>query len=87
MDHIWGHLHSESCRLATVLFNFQPVCAPTRPLRIVFHPQVGQKRGREQLEELQADYAEGGRRKKVRLGFPASQWITVYNKHQPMKQR
>ena len=27
--------------------------------------QVGQKRGREQLEELQADYAEGGRRKKV----------------------
>ena len=48
---------------------------------------MGQKRGREQLEELQADYAEGGRRKKVRLGFPASQWITVYNKHQPMKQR
>ena len=23
----------------------------------------------------------------VRLGFPASQWVTVYNKHQPMKQR
>ena len=49
--------------------------------------QVGQKRGREELEELTADMADGAKRKKIRLGFPASQWITVYNKHAPMKQR
>ena len=44
--------------------------------------RVGQKRGRETLEE------EGAQpRKKVRLGQPATQWITVYNAHRPMKQR
>lgn len=50
-------------------------------------PQVGQKRGRSQLEELNAEVLDGAKRKKVRLGFPASQWVTVYNKHAPMKQR
>lgn len=50
-------------------------------------PQVGQKRGRSQLEELNAEVLDGSKRKKVRLGFPASQWVTVYNKHAPMKQR
>ena len=50
--------------------------------------QVGQKRGRSQLEEMNAEAAaEGSKRKKIRLGFPASQWVTVYNKHPPMKQR
>jgi len=49
--------------------------------------QVGQKRGRSQLEELNAEVLDGAKRKKVRLGFPASQWVTVYNKHAPMKQR
>ncbi|KDD76924.1 hypothetical protein H632_c65p1 [Helicosporidium sp. ATCC 50920] len=28
-----------------------------------------------------------GARKRSRLGIPASQWITIYNKHAPMKQR
>ena len=49
--------------------------------------QVGQKRGRSQLEELNAEALDGSKRKKIRLGFPASQWVTVYNKHPPMKQR
>ena len=26
-------------------------------------------------------------KKKIRLGLPATQWITVYNAHRPMKQR
>ena len=26
-------------------------------------------------------------RKKIRLGMPATQWITIYNAHRPMKQR
>lgn len=44
---------------------------------------VGQKRGRE-ADELAEDTTP---KKKVRLGLPATQWITVYNAHRPMKQR
>ena len=48
--------------------------------------QVGQKRGREEMDTL--DIGEDGQpKKRVRTGFPASQWITVYNKGMPMKQR
>lgn len=32
-------------------------------------------------------FAAGAPKKKVRLGLPATQWITVYNAHRPMKQR
>ena len=48
--------------------------------------QVGMKRGRSQLEQLEQDEA-GEPRKKLRLGTPTCQWITVYNAHVPMKQR
>jgi serine/threonine protein kinase len=57
-----------------------------RPLQIETAMEAGRKRGRQELEELTADF-EGGKRKKIRLGYPASQWITIYNKHAPMKQR
>ncbi|RXH85291.1 hypothetical protein DVH24_042059 [Malus domestica] len=45
--------------------------------------QVGQKRGRLNIEEDD----DGQPRKKVRLGVPATQWISVYNARVPMKQR
>ncbi|MQL96819.1 hypothetical protein Taro_029498 [Colocasia esculenta] len=45
--------------------------------------QVGQKRGRLTIEEED----DGQPRKKVRLGVPATQWISVYNARMPMKQR
>ncbi|ONH99102.1 hypothetical protein PRUPE_6G011900 [Prunus persica] len=45
--------------------------------------QVGQKRGRLNIEEDD----DGQPRKKVRLGVPATQWISVYNARMPMKQR
>ncbi|KAF9597255.1 hypothetical protein IFM89_016396 [Coptis chinensis] len=45
--------------------------------------QVGQKRGRLTIEEED----DGQPKKKVRLGVPASQWISVYNAKPPMKQR
>ncbi|XP_022753533.1 casein kinase 1-like protein HD16 [Durio zibethinus] len=44
--------------------------------------QVGQKRGRLNTEE-----EDGQPKKKVRLGVPATQWISVYNARLPMKQR
>lgn len=46
--------------------------------------QVGQKRGRVSAEEEAEDDQP---KKKVRLGMPATQWITVYNARRPMKQR
>lgn len=49
------------------------------------HCQVGYKRSREQMEGDAEDLAAP--KKKIRLGLPATQWITVYNAHRPMKQR
>jgi hypothetical protein len=47
-----------------------------------FALQVGQKRAR-----LLNDDADGNVKKKIRLGAPATQWISVYNSRTPMKQR
>ncbi|KAF5783453.1 putative protein kinase CK1-CK1-Pl family [Helianthus annuus] len=49
--------------------------------KIIF--QVGQKRGRMNLDEED----DGQPKKKIRMGVPATQWISVYNARQPMKQR
>ncbi|KAA0051040.1 hypothetical protein IC582_002790 [Cucumis melo] len=45
--------------------------------------QVGHKRGRLTLEEEEDEQPK----KKVRMGMPATQWISVYNARRPMKQR
>lgn len=45
--------------------------------------QVGHKRGRLSFE----DEDEEQPKKKVRMGMPATQWISVYNARKPMKQR
>ncbi|KAH7838387.1 hypothetical protein Vadar_025734 [Vaccinium darrowii] len=45
--------------------------------------QVGQKRSRLNVEQEE----DGLPTKKVRLGVPATQWISIYNARQPMKQR
>ncbi|XP_058074816.1 casein kinase 1-like protein HD16 [Magnolia sinica] len=54
-----------------------------RPIRTDGALKVGSKRGRLHVE-LEND---GQPKKKVRLGTPATQWVTVYNGHSPMKQR
>eukprot|EP00245_Coleochaete_scutata_P006001 TRINITY_DN20102_c0_g1_i1.p1 TRINITY_DN20102_c0_g1~~TRINITY_DN20102_c0_g1_i1.p1 ORF type:complete len:771 (-),score=179.79 TRINITY_DN20102_c0_g1_i1:959-3271(-) len=48
--------------------------------------QVGQKRGRPLLA-ADDEEEDGQAKKRVRLGMPATQWITVYNARRPMKQR
>jgi len=48
--------------------------------------QVGHKRGRLTMEEDDED-DDGQPKKKIRLGMPATQWISVYNARRPMKQR
>lgn len=45
--------------------------------------QVGQKRGRISLEGETDEQPK----KKIRMGMPATQWISVYNARRPMKQR
>ncbi|KAK3213013.1 hypothetical protein Dsin_017719 [Dipteronia sinensis] len=45
--------------------------------------QVGHKRGRLTMEEDDDEQPK----KKVRMGMPATQWISVYNARRPMKQR
>ncbi|CAH1438010.1 unnamed protein product [Lactuca virosa] len=45
--------------------------------------QVGQKRGRLNLDEDD----DGQPSKKIRMGVPATQWISIYNARLPMKQR
>ncbi|KAJ4755707.1 Casein kinase I-like protein [Rhynchospora pubera] len=54
-----------------------------RPLNTDGAQKVGQKRGRVSAAEEE----DGQLRKKVRLGMPATQWISVYNARTPMKQR
>ncbi|KAL5228937.1 hypothetical protein ABZP36_017202 [Zizania latifolia] len=44
--------------------------------------QVGQKRGRLTMAE-----DDEQPKKKIRMGMPATQWISVYNARRPMKQR
>ncbi|KAL2323855.1 hypothetical protein Fmac_022913 [Flemingia macrophylla] len=53
-----------------------------RPINTDGAQKVGQKRGRLNIDEddLQP-------KKKVRLGVPATQWISIYNARLPMKQR
>uniref|UniRef100_A0A0E0BYM9 non-specific serine/threonine protein kinase n=2 Tax=Oryza meridionalis TaxID=40149 RepID=A0A0E0BYM9_9ORYZ len=48
----------------------------------LFDGIVGQKRGR-----LTAAEDEEQPKKKIRMGMPATQWISVYNARRPMKQR
>ncbi|XP_059284191.1 casein kinase 1-like protein HD16 isoform X1 [Lycium ferocissimum] len=50
-------------------------------LKLIY--QVGQKRGRLTMEEDDDEQPK----KKVRMGMPATQWISVYNARRPMKQR
>ncbi|KAE9465969.1 hypothetical protein C3L33_02146, partial [Rhododendron williamsianum] len=58
-------------------------CTSLRPIRIDGALKVGQKRGR-LLINLEDDEQP---KKKVRLGSPATQWVSVYNARRPMKQR
>ena len=75
----------EEPKYGALITLFDPLCGqagPTRPVLTEGAAKVGQKRGRETLDEEPGTAP----RKKVRLGQPATQWITVYNAHKPMKQ-
>ncbi|RVW12915.1 Casein kinase 1-like protein HD16 [Vitis vinifera] len=54
-----------------------------RPINTDGAQKVGHKRGRLTMEEDDDEQPK----KKVRMGMPATQWISVYNARRPMKQR
>ncbi|XP_059640964.1 casein kinase 1-like protein HD16 isoform X2 [Cornus florida] len=54
-----------------------------RPINTDGAQKVGHKRGRLTLEDEEDEQPK----KKVRMGMPATQWISVYNARRPMKQR
>lgn len=69
---------------------FDPLCGPNpqRPILTDGQCKVGQKRTREEMEmEMEEDALDMIPKKRIRLGLPATQWITVYVSHRPMKQR
>jgi len=75
----------EEPNYARYIAMFEPIVnTPERPLQIDTSLQaiVGQKRGRSEYEEEEQPPG-----KKVRSGLGAKQWISIYNRHKPMKQR
>ncbi|KAK8635327.1 hypothetical protein V6N13_004068 [Hibiscus sabdariffa] len=75
--------YSKLISLFEVLIGPNPAVRPINTdgaQKIIY--QVGQKRGRLNLDE-----EDDQPKKKVRLGVPATQWISIYNARLPMKQR
>jgi len=75
---------------------FEPLCGPAggaRPVLTEFSDRLlaakpGWRGAAGEAEEEAAEGQNGAERgKKARLGVPATQWITVYSAHKPMKQR
>ncbi|KAL9659487.1 hypothetical protein QQ045_024293 [Rhodiola kirilowii] len=54
---------------------------PKAGLKLIF--PIGHKRGRLTIEDEEDEQPM----KRIRTGFPAAQWISVYSSHQPMEQR
>lgn len=76
----------EEPNYAKLITLFEGLIGPNpalRPISTDGAQKVGQKRGRLNIEEED----DGQPKKKVRLGVPATQWISVYNARLPMKQR
>ncbi|XP_057773130.1 casein kinase 1-like protein HD16 isoform X2 [Salvia miltiorrhiza] len=54
-----------------------------RPIKTEGAQKVGHKRGRLTFEDEEDEQPK----KKVRMGLPATQWVSIYNARRPMKQR
>ncbi|CAE6107740.1 unnamed protein product [Arabidopsis arenosa] len=70
-------------KLISIFDSLIEPCALSRPIRIDGALKVGQKRGRLLLNVEEDEQPK----KKIRIGSPACQWISVYNARRPMKQR
>eukprot|EP00216_Chloropicon_sp_CCMP2111_P002079 CAMPEP_0198237150 /NCGR_PEP_ID=MMETSP1446-20131203/2987_1 /TAXON_ID=1461542 ORGANISM="Unidentified sp, Strain CCMP2111" /NCGR_SAMPLE_ID=MMETSP1446 /ASSEMBLY_ACC=CAM_ASM_001112 /LENGTH=845 /DNA_ID=CAMNT_0043919185 /DNA_START=215 /DNA_END=2752 /DNA_ORIENTATION=- len=86
-EYVMNLKYDEDPKYSFMMSLFEPLCgnADSRPITVsdTVMAKVGMKRKHDQIEDEDEDVPK----KKVRLGFPAAQWITVYNAHRPMKQR
>ncbi|KAK8938742.1 Casein kinase I isoform delta-like [Platanthera zijinensis] len=89
IEHVVNLKFDEEPNYARYISLFDGIVGPNpdiRPLntdgaqKLIYH--VGQKRGR-----LMMEGEDEQPKKKVRIGMPATQWISVYNARRPMKQR
>nr|XP_043610247.1 casein kinase 1-like protein HD16 [Erigeron canadensis] len=87
---VWNMKFDEEPNYSKLISLFEGLLGPNPSIRPIntdgaqkIITQVGQKRGRLNL----AEDDEGQPAKKIRMGVPATQWISVYNARQPMKQR
>ncbi|KAI6671881.1 hypothetical protein NL676_006766 [Syzygium grande] len=92
VEHVVNLKFDEEPKYARYISLFDGIIAPNPDVRPIntegaqkLVTQVGQKRGRLTMEEDEDE--DGQPKKKVRLGMPATQWISVYNARRPMKQR
>jgi len=79
------HKRYRFCHPFTCVFFYAYTKFVVQPLTLLFFfflKLVGHKRGR-----LASEDDDEQPKKKVRVGLPANQWISVYNARRPMKQR
>ncbi|GAU24738.1 hypothetical protein TSUD_355680 [Trifolium subterraneum] len=86
VEHVVNLKYDEEPSYAKYISLFDGIIGPNpdiRPLNTEGAQQlVGHKRGRLAIED-----DDEQPKKKVRMGVPANQWISVYNARRPMKQR
>ncbi|KAI4330641.1 hypothetical protein MLD38_028911 [Melastoma candidum] len=90
VEHVVNLKFDEEPKYAKYISLFDGIVGPNPDIRPINTEGaqklvVGQKRGRLTMENDDDD--DGQAKKKIRLGMPATQWISVYNARRPMKQR
>eukprot|EP00252_Welwitschia_mirabilis_P007014 TRINITY_DN1800_c0_g3_i3.p1 TRINITY_DN1800_c0_g3~~TRINITY_DN1800_c0_g3_i3.p1 ORF type:complete len:760 (+),score=131.65 TRINITY_DN1800_c0_g3_i3:403-2682(+) len=86
LEHVVNLKFDDEPNYSKYISLFEGIIGPNpaaRPINTDGAQKVGQKRGRLAMEEDDDEQPK----KKVRLGMPATQWISVYNARRPMKQR
>ncbi|KAE7999202.1 hypothetical protein FH972_003657 [Carpinus fangiana] len=88
VEHVVNLKFDEEPNYARYISLFDEIICPNLDIRPIntegAQKLVGHKRARLATEEEEDD---GQPKKKVRLGMPATQWISIYNVRRPMKQR
>ncbi|KAI4376290.1 hypothetical protein MLD38_014072 [Melastoma candidum] len=90
VEHVVNLKFDEEPNYANYISLFDPIVSPNPEIRPINTDgarqlicQVGHKRGRLTMDREEDEQPK----KKVRMGMPATQWISVYSARRPMKQR
>ncbi|CAA3000497.1 casein kinase 1 HD16 [Olea europaea subsp. europaea] len=82
VDYVVNLKFDEEPNYAKYISLFDGIIGPNLTIRPI-NTEGAQKRGRLMMDEDDDEQPK----KKVRIGMPATQWISVYNSRHPMKQR